>query len=385
MIHDAQFKDPREALRNLAKSFMKQFEEEEDELKKQRLADKVVAILGAEIDAHAITFDSGLPNNETFDEMKSLVPYTENTLITDVVYYGRLANANAIALKFDDGEDMLREARTRAFNTGPCLELVNMYIEVYFLLWRYEQTPTNEIRDSLLMWGRIGLESLEAEEYGTKLMWRRMFILRMVFCLLGIGNRANIIVEADVDANCVNMAEGLLAEFDRFYEKIEQRRQMFYFVAKARLFQFRGDLTMAELFVQKAEQLALSGNFREVEFIQEFKEVIEVSFHGATDSTLSWQPSHNSSGDDPYPENIIEDSRSEPNEEHEQMHSVHAFSSTTFSSPGNYTLPSESESEETRLKEPAQPEDETEVKCVFSETEETFVKQTLTSEEENVR
>ena len=103
MIHDAQFKDPREALRNLANCFMQQFEEETNSSKKQRLADKSVAILGAEIDAHVITFDSGLPNNEMFNEVKYLVPYTANTLITNVIYYGRLANANAIGMNFDDG------------------------------------------------------------------------------------------------------------------------------------------------------------------------------------------------------------------------------------------------------------------------------------------
>ena len=309
MIHDAQFRNPREFLRNLAKRFMKQFNEETNEAKKQKIADKCVVVLGAEIDAHAITFNSDLPNNEMFSEMKLLVPYTENTLISDVVYYGRLANANAIAKKFEDGEDMLKEARVRAYNTSPCLELVNMlYIEVYFLLWQYEETPTKPIRDLLMMWGRIGLESLEEEEYGTKLLWRRMFILRMVFCLLGIGNRANIIFGACIDDECASIAELLLTKFDQYFQDIEQRREMFYSVARARLCQYRGQHSEAFLHVCKAEKLSISGNFKEMEFIKQYKSIILVEDNNKTlseevmDSTCSIHRKTNEliSGDLPH-------------------------------------------------------------------------------------
>ena len=366
MIHDAQFKNPTEFLRDLAKRFMKQFEKEKDPAKKQRIADKVVAIIGAGIDAQAITFDTELPNNDMFSLMKAIVPYTGNTLITDVVYYGRLANANAIARNFEDGEGMLREARVRAYNTGPCLELVNMlYIQVYFLLWQYEQTPTKQIRDSLMMWGRIGIESLEEEEFGTKLMWRRMFIQRMVFCLLGIGNRANIIHGAYVDDDCAKTAENLLADFDQYSERIEQRRKMFYNVAKGRLYQYRGEFEVASLYVSDAEKLAMSGNFKELEFIRDYKlslgehEVVRVDIQESAMYSNSLQRPG------PIPKKVNRSLKEDLHPAH--MHYIHEGLSSNQEESATLVLPEGTPSEETELKQPILPEDQTFVKGLYGD------------------
>ena len=275
-IHDGQFKNPRHALDQLAKRFMNKFEVELNPKEKQRTAEKCVAVIGAQIVAHAVTFDSTLPGSEMFCEMKSLIPYTENTYATEVVYYVGKAFANLMAMNLEDGENMLTAARVRIYNTGPCLELISvLQIETYFLLWKYEQTPTTKVREDLLMWGRIGLESLEEEQEQIKIFWRRMFILSMVFCLLGIGNRANIIPGADVDDNCIKMAQQLLADFDQYYEGIEQRREMFYQVAKARLNHLLGRKDEALIHISSAEHLAESGQFKEVFYIGQIKSALQ--------------------------------------------------------------------------------------------------------------
>ena len=275
-IHDGQFKNPRHALDQLAKRFMNKFEVELNPKEKQRTAEKCVAVLGAQIVAHAVTFNSTLPGNEMFCEMNSLIPYTENTWATEVVYYAGKAIANLMAMNLEDGESMLTAARVSVYNTGPCLEQINvLQIETYFLLWKNEQTPTTKVREDLLMWGRIGLESLKEEQEEIKIFWRRSFILSMVFCLLGIGNRANIIPGADVDDNCIKMAQQLLADFDQYYEGIEQRREMFYQVAKARLNHLLGRKDEALIHISSAEHLAESGQFKEVFYIRQIKSALQ--------------------------------------------------------------------------------------------------------------
>ena len=146
MLSDAQFSNPTEALRNLAKRTRIKFVEENNPMKKQLLADKLFTILAVEIDAHAITADTGLSQNELFSEMNRLKPYTKNTLVSDVIYFARLATAYTLSKDFKQGEEMLLAAKTSACNTGQCLELMTLIsIEVCFRLREFEVTPTKEL------------------------------------------------------------------------------------------------------------------------------------------------------------------------------------------------------------------------------------------------
>ena len=275
-IQDGQFKNPSEALDQLARRFISKFEVELNPREKSRIAEKCVAILGAQIVAHAITYGSALPRNEMFSQMKSLVPFTENFWATDVVYYVGKAYANLMTMNIEDGENMLKAARVRVYNTGPCAELINVLLmETYYLLCKYEISPTIKIKEDLLMWGNIGIESLEEEDDEMKIFWRRMFILPMVFCLLGIGNKASIIPGAYIDTNCIQMAKQLLADIDKHFEGIAQRREMFYRVARARLNQLLGRTDDALIHISLAENLAESGQFKEVFNIREIKSALQ--------------------------------------------------------------------------------------------------------------
>ncbi|XP_060551698.1 uncharacterized protein LOC132713226 isoform X1 [Ruditapes philippinarum] len=201
MVHDAQFENSRSALRQLANRFIGQMQRETNHMRQQLLADKCVAIIAAEIDAMSIKFDENrIHEDDVFMQMKELVAKTSNTSLSDIVYLSRLAYTHSIAGNFRKSEDILLEARCKAKYICPCLELVNMfYIEVYCKLWEFEKNPSEGLQKQLMMWGRVGLPILENEDEDTKTLWRRMFILRMVFCLIGLGNRANVIESCVVD------------------------------------------------------------------------------------------------------------------------------------------------------------------------------------------
>lgn len=189
MIHDSQFKNPRHALREMANRYKVEFHKENDEQDRQRLADRCITILGAEIDAHydSLACKLEITQEEMFAEMKTLIPHSSNPLIMDTIYYTRQANMKAFQGKHQQAEHMLIQARGCAFNIEHCLELVNMlYIEIYVKLWEFEMNPSESVLDSIMMWGRIGLESLEAETESSKCLWRDVHSANGV---CSVGNR----------------------------------------------------------------------------------------------------------------------------------------------------------------------------------------------------
>lgn len=273
LVHNAQFKDPRSFFRKQARILQNQIQHEHAESKRQFLADKYIALLGAEIDAIAITYDVTLPDQDIFTELKSLAVNSTDASISEVVFFGRKANAFAIAKKFSEGEDMVKQAHCCANFTGPCLEIANMiYIDVYFKLWQFEQTPTTELKESLLYEGSKGLWALSEEEEEIRNLWKRMFFLRMIFCLVGLSNKGRCIPGCVIREEDVDRAEKYMNEID--LKDIEARREMMYYIAKARIKQLRRMFDDANTEIDRAEAIAQSGNFKEIDSIMEYRSLL---------------------------------------------------------------------------------------------------------------
>lgn len=274
LVHNAQFKDPRSFFRKQARLLQNQIQHERAESKRQFLSDKYIALLGAEIDAIAITYDVTLPDQDIFTELKSLAVNSTDASISEVVFFGRKANALAIAKKFSEGEDMVKQAHCCANFTGPCLEIANMiYIDVYFKLWQFEQTPTTELKESLLYEGSKGLWALSEEEEEIRNLWKRMFLLRMIFCLVGLSNKGRCILGCVICEEDVDRAEKYMNEID--LKDIEARREMMYYIAKARIKQLRRMFDDANTEIDRAEAIAQSGNFKEIDSIMEYRSFLK--------------------------------------------------------------------------------------------------------------
>ncbi|CAC5421028.1 unnamed protein product [Mytilus coruscus] len=275
-VWNAEFKDPLNTLRSLAKRLQMSMLREKDCIKKQLIADRVVAVLGAEIDAHAITFNTELSDHDLFKELREIVPFTTNTMVTDVILYGRQANACAIGKYFSQGEKYLQLAKSCSAFMTPCLELANMiYCEVYVRLWQFEQNPNHQIRESLVQMAEVGIECLRDEEEEIRLLWTRMFLLRMTFCLLGIGNRATIIQNCIITIECIKKARNVLGILDKTLDNMDTRREMFYLMARARLFEIEDELSLAFEYIKKSFRLAMEGKFKEQCFICQYMKYIE--------------------------------------------------------------------------------------------------------------
>lgn len=275
-VWNADFDNPRERLRTYAIQLSALMKKETNIRKQCAIGDKIGAVLSAEIDAHAITFNAELSEHFLFNELRDLIPKTSNTIVTDVILYGRLANACAIGKHFNMAEKYILKAKSCSAFMTPCLELANMvYCDVYVKLWEFEQNPSEEIRQSLLQMAEVGVQCLREEEEEIRLLWTRMFFLRMVFCILGIGNRATIIPNCIVTESGILTAKEILAVLGQTLDTMDKRRSMFYYIARGRLCDIEGSIALAAKYVRKSFELADQGNFKEKPFICQYMQEIE--------------------------------------------------------------------------------------------------------------
>ncbi|XP_053395269.1 uncharacterized protein LOC123544234 isoform X3 [Mercenaria mercenaria] len=271
LVNNGQLNKPRRFLRKMANRCYVTMTKETDPRRKQSLADQCIAIIGAETDIIAITFDKTLCRHVLFTQMKRVSRETSNTLISDLVYYGRLANAYAIAGNYKMCEQILYQAKCKAYITGPCIEFVHLaYIITYTTLWQFEKYPTPELKSDLLMWGRIGLKYIEEDFVDNKNQWRRNLLLRMVLCLVGLGNRATVIQNCPIDESCITEAKTLFEEFDKYWDGTEKRRRMFYYVAKARLCELEERHLDSLQYLKLAYVTSMKGNFEETKYISAY-------------------------------------------------------------------------------------------------------------------
>lgn len=167
-----------------------------------------------------------------------MIPRTSNSNITELSYYSRLAIACAVAGKFDDGGRYIQKAIMSSYFLGCCVAIPNfLYIYVFFLLCVYEQNPSKENRKHIIRISEMGLQSVEDENELISRFWVRIFMLRMIYALLGLSFKGEPITAIYVEPRCISRAKKLLSEVDSLWDTIESRRKIMYFVAKARISQ----------------------------------------------------------------------------------------------------------------------------------------------------
>jgi len=275
MVDDARFPNPQLYLSKLGEQCIMKMDQEQDIQKKQLLAEKCVAIVGAEIDAIAITYDEDLPDKSCFKKLQQLINQTSKPSLMDGVYYGRLANAYAITGRFEECEELLQASLNSINFVAPCIEVLFMILfQVQVRLFRFEKNPNADDRRSLLLWAQVGLDCLEDTRLDSMNTWRRSLILRMVFCLLGLGYRGNVIDKCPVNESDIQEAKELLTNIDRNWTGIETRRKMFYFLARGRIAELTGQLADCKDNLELAINMAQKGHFDELVVLSKYLQKI---------------------------------------------------------------------------------------------------------------
>lgn len=273
--HNISIGNPREYLHKQSELYKLEFDSESDEYAKMIKADRLASSLCAEIDAHTMLYDHRFPTHGLFKKLKNLIPHTSNTSVTQVAYDARMAIAYAIARQGDKGDEHIRNAMGESLNIEPCVELVNMlYIHVFNLICIFENTPTSQTLEKIVRTAEHSMNCLSEEKCDfIRVFWARMFYLRMVFCLIGISNKCDVIPGYTVHPKHKQKAKNLLTEVDKIWNGIESRRKMFYYVAQARVAELENtteDLEFAILHINEAVDIGVKGAFGELDSIKKY-------------------------------------------------------------------------------------------------------------------
>lgn len=270
--HNIQHKNPRKYLHWKKEQYKSDFLNEKDETDKLKKADIYAASLCAEIDSYTILYERKFPSHGLFQELQSVIPHTSNTHVTQVAYDTRLALAYSIADQEDKCEDHLRNAMASSIQIGYCVELVEMlYIYVFNLIGIHENYPHKRLFDKIMHMAEYCLLCLQEEtEDFISLFWKRRIYLRIIFCLLGISNRGDVIPGRAVVSQYVRKANDLMVEMDKIWQGFETRRLMFYYVAKARIAEIEDEFEFSIECLNMAVDFGRDGGFGEEVYIKGF-------------------------------------------------------------------------------------------------------------------
>ncbi|XP_053391298.1 uncharacterized protein LOC123529861 [Mercenaria mercenaria] len=188
-------------------------------------------------------------------KMSELVFKTRNPLVSEIMYLSRLAVLLYKSCMLTESKILLHGAMCKACFVDPCYEVIDMhYMHVFLNLLQYEQFPSTDSREAVLRSGRIGLEMLTCtkEYHHVYEIWRYMFKLRMVFCLLQLGSSGYLIQsnETVIDEASIVEANSLLEDIARMdsFSHCFGRKNLYYF-ALVRLCILKSNYHMARFYI----------------------------------------------------------------------------------------------------------------------------------------
>lgn len=261
--------EPLKAVRRLAIEYKHQLQNENNTVRRQKIADKYMGVLAVEIDTHGFSHDECryASLEALLSEFKRITQLTSSPALYEALLHIRLGSHYSYCGKIDSAKEMVTQAMVATQNIGACPELTNIWYEalnVYLL--EFEDCPERRIRNKIIQTGYTGIQTTSTgSDFNTIQFWTSCILIRMAFACLGIGIRGNVIHDFIVTEEDINLAQVLLAGVEE--KELTMRRRMFYSVAVGRLYQLRRDWPKAAFYFHDAKALALKLGFEETKYI----------------------------------------------------------------------------------------------------------------------
>ncbi|XP_046563394.1 uncharacterized protein LOC124272271 [Haliotis rubra] len=239
-----------------------------------RDSDVMLTLLDAEVESRRLVYDTDLHRGNIFDEMEKLLKTSSQPLAATMMFLARKGSARTMKESLAVGMEMLEDARALAERIEPCKDTgMVLYIQINILLQMYEVNPLlnikrdiiNKIDEAINLHFAESLPLLREDYY-------RMLYLKLVFCYLGIGLFGNCIEGCVTSEDDLRSAEACLKNIDSQQEKFDNRRKMFYYMAKSVLCRKRGNQRDALDFANMAEQKATCCGY-----VKELGPILELS------------------------------------------------------------------------------------------------------------
>jgi hypothetical protein len=238
----------------------------------QEVCDKYIISLALSIDAMANKTNQIDPNHSLFQDMDSIIAFTSCPDLSRCTLYGRRAVVLSFVNEKGEGEELLKEGLVCAHRVSRCLETVDLhYKSVLFLRAWFEHYPQIILNR---IYGHIqnAMQILQNEPDDVRLFWTRRFIFRLLCCMLGLGMRCRFIKNFSCPFYILQEAERLIRKYDS--ADAECRIQMYFCIAKARLWNLKGNDDAALKHIDEAKKIAKRGNFSELKTISAAEQVL---------------------------------------------------------------------------------------------------------------
>lgn len=273
--------------------YEKMFEEEENEdtkkkihLKMKKYAYICTSCLCVALDAEITRWNTSfywvedmVPKSRLqrlLSELNGFINKTQNPLIVQVGLFSRIAIAYAMTGQLAKAEDYIENAFALSIYIPKCTEVEFMFhMYIMILLSKYQEDPTELLLKKFLRIVECGLRNIQDEaDESKRYFWMRMILLRKVFLLLGLGNKMEVINGWVYKEEYVNKAEELLVEIYQM-GNMEKRREMFFYMAKARFSELQNSLEFGVDNIRMAIDCDELKCYGETENAKEYKEILE--------------------------------------------------------------------------------------------------------------
>ncbi|XP_062610953.1 uncharacterized protein LOC134272798 [Saccostrea cucullata] len=276
------FRDPVQHLKKLSQEMREKIYSHLSKIGNQKetrhfreLCDKYVVVQALALDALSNKTNEISPDDQLFENIESIISMTSCPNLSRCLLNGRRAVVLSFANRKGDGEGVVLQALTDTANVTGCLEIVDMHYKIVLFrrAWfeKFPQIELNSIYEHL----QTALSILQNEPDDVRMHWTRQFIFRLLCCLLGLGMRCRFLPNFHLPQRVLQESERLLKEYGM--KEAEGRVQMFYFILKSRLHQLKCESNLAIDYIEKAEALAKTGQYNELEVIQDAKDRLYLS------------------------------------------------------------------------------------------------------------
>ena len=258
--------NPKKVFRKMAIEYKNQLCTENDVCRKQRLADRYLGVIAAEIDSDYYSPSGYVSIQSLMSEFKRVMQMSSCPSLFEGLFNIRLASHFSVCGQIAAAKELVTQALVVTQDTAICPEVSNIWYETLnvFLL-EFEHAPTRENRNKVVQTGYTGIQSTSESRYEIQQLWVSHFLIRMAFACLGIGIRGNVIPGFIVTQDDINLAEVLLAGVVE--NELTMRRRMFYSLAKGRFHQLKEEWPNAAGRILEAKTLALKLGFEEAKYI----------------------------------------------------------------------------------------------------------------------
>lgn len=283
--NDFNFASPYQTLRRFAASPLGSIHKTSDIRQRELMASALVEIQGTEI-VPKVKNNSHIAGQccDMQLEIRKLSSAESDDKAGDVYYYTRMAELASALGNHAFAEQMRVSADSRQYADATVIENLNLlFTEISVMLLQLErlENDDSDLKDELLMWAYMGLDIIELSDTARLTAWRKLFILQIVSCLLGIGS-VGTIYSNNINTEALQEAKDLLAQLDSLmHDSSTKRQEILYYVAKSRQSECSGDTELAKIYISKAKQVECQdASVREMgKHVQEYELKILERFH----------------------------------------------------------------------------------------------------------